>query len=863
MMGKSSNQSLKEKIKELISVGYESEELDYKVSLDMGSKKTILELCVDIMAFANTRGGYIITGVSDGDFKPTGLPEDYHVDTAQIQQAISNYLKPVIKFIYAEKFLEIEGSRRKFACLSVDQSDEIVVTHKDGNYAAASGRTKSVFRSGDVFIRKGAMSIKADSDSMRLLVDRISQGKLADITETSKMLADEASTLQLRPMHNLQRPDYREFIGREMYIADILAKLGQRFFVISIDGIGGVGKTALALEIGHRCLDQKLFDAIIWVSAKSKRLILTGIDDIIPSLTSYENLINSIIEVLGYETSVSDPLSEKEKRVSKLLKTAKCLLIIDNLETVEDEQIFDFIINLPEPSKVLITSRRRLGEVERVVRLKEMTFKEAKKLILMDAQDKSVEPLLKATEPVLSDIYKVTGGIPLAIRWIVGWISMGHDVNWICSRVGKSDSPVLEFCFREIYQNLLSPSGREILCLLPIFDHDPSHDELRFVAKMSDEKFEQAIGELVMLSLLNRETKTDQSRIMKTYYSILPLTTSFAQAKLTENRGLEVSARKRLGLYLQRQEKQREAIEQYGYALERVGATTEKGKLAALQAQLAFAAYQRGNYNEATSLFKQAIDVDPNLAYTYQLWGMIERQEGNIGKAEELFREAARLNPTNPIIWRSWAMMKREMRDLDGSEKLLQEGLKHRPSDKASIHSLAVLQSLKGNHEYADRLFRRIYTPHPRNFEDTKNNLYIFAARAENFRKWGEVLEQRLAYDKAREKYKSGLDLLYRGLHFDSQDWNLLKNGIRLHRSLARLESKDGNYELADELFKKGVFYRARNEYQKNHNSIVYFSRALNFVKMKKNEKAIEMCDESLRYADNERALRLKEELTS
>jgi hypothetical protein len=201
---------------------------------------------------------------------------------------------------------------------------------------------------------------------------------------------------------------------------------------------------------------------VVWISAKKKRLVLTGIDEIVPSLTTYENLVNAILEVLGFTTSTGMRLEEKEKEVKGLLSTAKCLIVVDNLEAVEDERIFDFLKNLPEPSKALITSRKRLGEVERIVRLKEMSFDETKRLILLDALDKSVEQLIKADDKVFSEIYKVTGGIPLAIRWVVGWTSMGSDISSVCAKVRKAGSPLPDFCFQEIYDTLLTTQARTV-----------------------------------------------------------------------------------------------------------------------------------------------------------------------------------------------------------------------------------------------------------------------------------------------------------------------------------------------------------------------------------------------------------------
>ena len=208
-------------------------------------------------------------------------------------------------------------------------------------------------------------------------------------------------------------------------------------------------------------------------------------------------------------------------------------------------------------------------------------------------------------------------------------------------------------------------------------------------------------------------------------------------------------------------------------------------------------------------------------------------------------------------------MMKKELKDYDGSEKILRDGLRNRPNDGATIHSLAVVESLKGEYEKADRLFEDVFVRKPSSFQDRKNNMYVFAARAENFRRWGEREEKRGYYASAQDKYNKGLVQISEGLQFDPREWNLIKNSIRLHRSLARIESRLGNFEKAEDLFKNAIYFYPRNWQQRQHNSQVFFSRALNFVKMKKEEDARRMCEESIRHADNEKAVDLLAKLNA
>src|SRR5687768_433264 len=57
------------------------------------------------------------------------------------------------------------------------------------------------------------------------------------------------------------------FVGREEEIKAILHSLqpNSRTFIIGIEGIGGVGKSTLAIELSYRCVENDLFEAVIWI----------------------------------------------------------------------------------------------------------------------------------------------------------------------------------------------------------------------------------------------------------------------------------------------------------------------------------------------------------------------------------------------------------------------------------------------------------------------------------------------------------------------------------------------------------------------------------------------------------------------
>ena len=178
---------------------------------------------------------------------------------------------------------------------------------------------------------------------------------------------------------NLPPSDYASdggFVGRRDDLARIEKLLtGDLHRVITVSGAGGVGKSALAHRLCERFLSRRdlPFDAIVWVSAKEEQLSDTGIEPLEPSLRSYEDVLTAVLDTYGWASS-DGTLETKEHEVEIILTAGRkgVLLVVDNLETIRDAQVREFLKDCPPPSKVLITSRIGLGEVERRVSIKEL-----------------------------------------------------------------------------------------------------------------------------------------------------------------------------------------------------------------------------------------------------------------------------------------------------------------------------------------------------------------------------------------------------------------------------------------------------------------------------------------------------------
>lgn len=172
------------KLLTLIGLGREEEGLDYKRGYDLAGKrsgKDKLEVVRDVVAMANTRGGYIVLGVdeepsSTGDrYATNGLDEEdlKALDVDVLKSQVEGYLGTALTLrLQVHRLGEFGG--RSFALIHVPESPESpLVMEKSGQYAGEGGRTKAVFHQGDVYVRRGASTCKANQTDMRELFSKV------------------------------------------------------------------------------------------------------------------------------------------------------------------------------------------------------------------------------------------------------------------------------------------------------------------------------------------------------------------------------------------------------------------------------------------------------------------------------------------------------------------------------------------------------------------------------------------------------------------------------------------------------------------------------------------------------------------
>ncbi len=348
--------------------------------------------------------------------------------------------------------------------------------------------------------------------------------QIENLTTSSK------ETEKLSLMANLPRRPF--FVGREAEIETILQSLqpNSRTFIVGMEGIGGVGKSALAIEVSYRCIEQELFESVIWVSAKESVLTLHGIEPIIPEAKSLTDILITIGTSLGNPTIGNLSLQDQIRRAYNLLARHTTLLVLDNFETLsKDEQshILDFLRKSPITLKIIVTSRERVAEGQ-IIRLRGLTFEESTALLGWDARQKNIQ-LTRDQNKYLIDL---TGGLPLALLWVQGQVAvLGYSVTQMLDKLSlDTDIPILQYCFNHSWNLLRHGNEKKLLFILAMQPEAVSREALEEISGIENEdSFETAISDLLQLTLVEHEPERD-------YFSILPLTRRFIRTQYSSDR---------------------------------------------------------------------------------------------------------------------------------------------------------------------------------------------------------------------------------------------------------------------------------------------------------------------------------------
>jgi WD40 repeat protein len=223
--------------------------------------------------------------------------------------------------------------------------------------------------------------------------------------------------------------DKGDFYGRQFEL-ELICKyiVKDRCRVISVQAMGGVGKTSLIIEVDKKI--ENKFQCIIWQE----------LSNCPPINQTLRNILNFIS--YSKEDGLGKDISENIESILKYLRSYRCLIILDNMESVmntgnklgdftdEYQSYSDFIDRVAKEeheSCLIVTSRENPNIIQKRSKDNDFVFSiplkglSAEAIAIIDSKN------LDGTQAQKEELVRRCSGNPLILDSVCSLIDLGHD----------------------------------------------------------------------------------------------------------------------------------------------------------------------------------------------------------------------------------------------------------------------------------------------------------------------------------------------------------------------------------------------------------------------------------------------------
>ena len=453
-----------------------------------------------------------------------------------------------------------------------------------------------------------------------------------------------------RVINNLPVAEFEDtgFIGRANERRRLKNLLLSDHRVVTVVGAGGIGKTALAMRVCHDLVDDPSprFDNVVWVSLKTQFLTADGVKEIRDAVNTQARLLDHFLDAVSVH---ADPKANIDwSQVIDHMSRHQTLLVVDNLETLGNE-LDQLAFNVPEGSKLLLTSRVGLGEVERRFPLPDFSPKDAEHLMRSLGSAYGYTEISHLNDRTLNRYCRRLHHNPLLIKWFVLTVGKGTAPQAVFAH--SDFVAALNFCFDNVYARL-SDIARNIIGTLLASRRPLSRAQIRALIGVNRLDFDVSLIELRQSNVVDSHPQEDGS----TLYQISGLVLDYLRRSHPPADNIVKRTRDTIRMWQAEQDRSASAQNTYRYGKYYVLVETVDHRIAAPFLRDALHHIYRDDLAEAQRHLDSASELTPDWSEVHRVRAqLLKMQQSPIYEIEDAFEESITYG-SNDINRRDYAV---------------------------------------------------------------------------------------------------------------------------------------------------------------------------------------------------------------
>jgi LuxR family glucitol operon transcriptional activator len=272
--------------------------------------------------------------------------------------------------------------------------------------------------------------------------------------------------------------------GREALLTSLLEQIQHSplSYRLAIEGIGGMGKTRVALTLVQQLASDPHcpYDQVVWMAVQAVQMTQVGALPSFRAQQTLQQVVRELAVALDCDYVTRWPLMEQIATLYRCLDERSALIVIDGLDTLASQpEMLSFLQGLPMTTGVLVTTRDRLGILPSL-QLAPLPVPTVVNWIQSALATELISG--RVTEEQVQAIARACSGIPAAVQAVIAEVRQGGDVAVVLPRLGDPHYPVAQRCFQQAIAPLREQPAHRLLGAIALF---PTPVPLEIVAQVA------------------------------------------------------------------------------------------------------------------------------------------------------------------------------------------------------------------------------------------------------------------------------------------------------------------------------------------------------------------------------------------